>query len=173
LPNGHAVSFIYRSSRISAINEATNHGRIIFDESDGAVNNVASENIERQCRQAEQPKRMAKDPTDSSTLDFIAPALHVTCGQVLMDRQRHIAIVAKRGTTSAHLVRVKSGTLKLTKLTAKELVEEWSDADYPFERAVAKLLELGKQHGITDSARLALEKLLKTGREPTQQNLFG
>ncbi len=90
-----------------------------------------------------------------------------------MDRQRHIAIVAKRGAASAHLVRVKSGTMKLTKLTAKELVEEWSDADYPFERAVAKLLELGKQHGMTDSARIALETLLKTGREPTQHNLFG
>jgi hypothetical protein len=81
--------------------------------------------------------------------------------------------VAKRGTTSAHLVRVKSGTLKLTKLTAKELVEEWSDAEYPFERAVVKLLDLGKQHGITDAARIALENLLKTGREPTQQSLFG
>lgn len=116
---------------------------------------------------------MAKDPTDSSTLDFIAPALHVTCGQVLMDRQRHIAIVAKRSATSAHLVRVKSGTMKMTKLSAKELVEEWSDADYPFERAVAKLLELGKLHGMTDTAREALENLLKTGREPTQHNLFG
>lgn len=90
-----------------------------------------------------------------------------------MDRQRHIAIVAKRGRTCAHLVRVKSGALKLTKLTAKELVEEWSDADYPFERAVAKLLDLGKQHGITESARLALENLVKTGREPTQHCLFG
>jgi len=90
-----------------------------------------------------------------------------------MDRQRHIAIVAKRGLTGAHLVRVKSGTLKLTRLTAKELVEEWADADYPFERAATKLLELGRQHGITDSARNALEKLLKTGREPTQQCLFG
>jgi hypothetical protein len=116
---------------------------------------------------------MAKDPTDCSTLDFIAPTLHVTCGQVLMDRQRHIAIVAKRGRTSAHLVRVKSGVLKLTKLSAKELVEEWSDADYPFELAVSKLLELGKQHGITDAARLALEGLAKTGREPTQHRLFG
>jgi hypothetical protein len=115
---------------------------------------------------------MAKDPTDCSTLDFIAPALHVTCGQVLMDRQRHIAIVAKKGRTSAHLVRVKSGVLKLSKLTARELVEEWSDAEYPFERAVAKLLDLGKQHGITDAARLALENLVKTGREPTQYQLF-
>ena len=114
---------------------------------------------------------MAKDPTDCSTVDFIAPGLHVTRGQVLIDRQRHIAIVAKSGRTSAHLVRVKSGMLKLTRLTAKELVEEWSDADYPFERAVAKLLELGKQHGITDAARLA--QLLRTGREPTQQRLFG
>jgi hypothetical protein len=34
------------------------------------------------------------------------------------------------------------------------------------------LLELGKQHGITDAARLALEKLVKTGREPTQYQLF-
>ena len=78
---------------------------------------------------------MAKDSTDCSTVDFIEPALHVTCGQVLMYRQRHIAIVAKRGRTSAYLVRVKSGTLKLSKLTAKELVEEWSDANYPLERA--------------------------------------
>jgi hypothetical protein len=116
---------------------------------------------------------MAKDPTDRSTVDFIAPAMHVTCGQVLMDRQRHIAIVAKRGRTNAHLVRVKSGVLKLTKLTARELVEEWSDADYPFERAVTRLLDLGKQQGITDAARLALEKLAKTGREPTQYRLFG
>jgi hypothetical protein len=116
---------------------------------------------------------MAKDPTDRSTVDFIAPALHVTCGQVLMDRQRHIAIVAKKGRTSAHLVRVKSGVLKLSKLTAKELVEEWSDADYPFDRAVAKLLELGRQHGITDAARIALEELVRAGREPRQHKLFG
>ena len=116
---------------------------------------------------------MAKDPTDCSTVDFIAPALHVTCGQVLMDRQRHIAIVAKKGRASAHLVRVKSGVLKLSKLTARELVEEWTDADYPFERAVSNLLDLGKQHGITDAARLALEQLVRTGREPTQYQLFG
>lgn len=89
-----------------------------------------------------------------------------------MDRQRHIAIVAKKGRTSAHLVRVKSGMLKLSKLTARELVEEWTDADYPFERAVSRLLDLGKQHGITESARCALEKLVKSGREPTQFQLF-
>lgn len=116
--------------------------------------------------------QMAKDPADYSTVDFIAPALHVTRGQVLMDRQRHIAIVAKRGRTCAHLVRVQSGVLKLSKLTARQLVEEWSDADYPFERAVAKLQELGRQHGITDAARLALEQLSKSGREPTQHRLF-
>ena len=51
---------------------------------------------------------MAKDPADYSTVDFIAPALHVTLGQVLMDRQRHIAIVAKKGRNGAHLVRVKA-----------------------------------------------------------------
>jgi len=116
---------------------------------------------------------MAKDPTDYSTVDFIAPVLHVTCGQVLMDRQRHIAIVAKRGRTTAHLVRVSSRTLKLTKLGAKELVEEWVDADYPFEHAVEKLLELGRQHGITEAARQALEELGRLGREPVQQQLFG
>lgn len=116
---------------------------------------------------------MAKDPTDYSTVDFIEPVLHVTCGQVLMDRQRHIAIVAKKGRTCAHLVRVKSGVLKLTKLSARELVEEWSDADYPFDRAVVRLLDLGKQHGITDAARNALEELTKSGREPVQHSLFG
>jgi len=116
--------------------------------------------------------RVSKDLTDFHTLDLIAPALHVTCGQVLMDRQRHIAIVAKRGRTSAHLVQVKSGMLKLTKLTARQLVDEWFDADYPFDQAVAKLLELGKQHGITEAARIALEGLAKSGREPVQENLF-
>lgn len=116
---------------------------------------------------------MSKDMTDHRTVDFIASALHVTCGQVLMDRQRHIAIVAKRGRSSVHLVRVKSGMLKLTKHTAKELVDEWLDADYPFEQAVTKLIELGKQHGITDAARLALEALAKSGREPVQESLFG
>jgi hypothetical protein len=116
---------------------------------------------------------MAKDITDYSTLDFIPPTLHVTCGQVLMDRQRHIAIVAKRGRTSAHLVRVKSGMLKLTRHSARELVEEWSDAEYPFEDAVSRLLELGRQKGITEAARQALESLAKTGREPLQSQLFG
>lgn len=116
---------------------------------------------------------MAKDPADYSTVDFIAPGLHVTRGQVLVDRQRHIAIVVKKGRSHAHLVRVKSGMLKLTRLSARELVEEWSDADYPFDRAVTKLLELGRQHGITDAARQALEGLVSAGREPMQHRLFG
>ncbi len=117
-------------------------------------------------------RAMAKDPTDYSTVDFIAPGLHVTRGQVLMNRNRHIAIVVKRARSNAHLVQVKAGTLKLTRLAAKELIEEWLDADYPFERALAKLLELGKQHGITDTARAALDQLSKSGREPTQERLF-
>jgi hypothetical protein len=71
---------------------------------------------------------MAKDATDYSTVDFIPPVLHVTRGQVLMDRQRHIAIVAKKGKTSAHLVHVRSGVLKMTRHTAGEIVEEWSEA---------------------------------------------
>ncbi len=115
---------------------------------------------------------MAKDPTDYCTLDFIPHELNVTRGQVLMDRQRHIAIVAKRGRTCAHLVQVKSGTLKLARYTPRELVEQWMDADYPFERAVAKLLEHGKNHGITDTARKALEDLARSGRDPKQQDLF-
>jgi hypothetical protein len=116
---------------------------------------------------------MAKDPTDYSTVDFIPPDLNVTRGQVLMDRQRHIAIVAKRGKTFAYLVHVKSGVLKMTRHTAAEIIADWSDADYPFDRAAAKLLELGRQHGITDAARNALEKLIQEGREPKQHKLFG
>ena len=116
---------------------------------------------------------MAKDATDYSTVDFIPAVLHVTRGQVLMDRQRHIAIVAKKGKNSAHLVHVRSGVLKMTRHSAGEIVESWSEADYPFDRAVAKLLELGRQHGITDAARNALEELVRAGREPQQQELFG
>lgn len=93
---------------------------------------------------------MAKAPTDYSTIDFVPHEMNVTCSKVLMDRQRHIASVAKRGKSSAHL-QVKSGVLKLARYTSKELAAHWSDADYPFECAVAKLLELEKQHGITDA----------------------
>jgi hypothetical protein len=117
-------------------------------------------------------KNMAKDSTDYSTLDFISAELIVTRGQVLVDRQRHIAIVAKKGKICAHLVQVKSGTLKLSKYTSRELADQWIDADYPFERAVNKLLELGKRYGITDKARIALEELVKAGQEPKQCNLF-
>ena len=115
---------------------------------------------------------MAKDSTDFSTVDFIPAVLNVTRGQVLMDRQRHIAIVAKKGKTGAHLVHVKSGMLKMTRHTAGQIVEAWTEADYPFDRAVAKLLELGRQHGITDAARNALEELVRGGREPRQHKLF-
>lgn len=115
---------------------------------------------------------MAKDATDYRTVDFIPAVLHVTRGQVLMDRQRHIAIVAKKGKNSAHLVHVRSGVLRLTRHSAGEIVESWSVADYPFDRAVAKLLELGRQHGITDAARDALEELVRAGREPQQHELF-
>lgn len=116
---------------------------------------------------------MAKDSSDFSTVDFIPAVLNVTRGQVLMDRQRHIAIVAKKGKNGAHLVHVRSGVLKMTRHTAGEIIEKWSDADYPFDRAVARLLELGKQHGITDAARNALEELVRAGREPRQHELFG
>ncbi len=115
---------------------------------------------------------MAKDSTDYSTVDFIPAVLNVTRGQVLMDRQRHIAIVAKKGKTGAHLVHVRSGMLKMTRHTAGEIVEAWTEADYPFDRAVARLLELGRQHGITDAARDALEELVRAGREPRQHQLF-
>ena len=116
---------------------------------------------------------MAKDLTDYSTVDFIPPELNVTCGQVLMDRQRRIAIVAKKSRTCAQLVQLKSGMLRMSRCTARELIENWSDAaDYPFDRALAKLLEIGRQHGATDVARKALEKLARTGREPRQHRLF-
>ena len=116
---------------------------------------------------------MAKDPTDFSTRDFIPHELHVTRGQVLMDRNRHIAIVAKKGRDYAHLVQVKSGKLGLARYTAEQLHGRWLEVDYPFERAVAKLVEHGSQHGITDAARKALEDLVDQGREPKQHKLFG
>ncbi len=116
---------------------------------------------------------MAKDPTDYSTVDFIPPVLNVARGQVLMNRQQQIAIVAKKGRACAHLVQMKSGVLKVAKYTAGELIEEWSEAECSLDRALAKLLELGKQHGITDAARNVLGELSRTGREPMQHNLFG
>jgi hypothetical protein len=115
---------------------------------------------------------MAKDPTDYSTVDFISPVMNVRCGQVLVNRRRHIAIVAKKGRTFVHLAQVNSGVLKLTRYTASELVEEWFDADYPFDRALARLVEQGRRHGITDAARNALDKLIDAGRRPKQHKLF-
>jgi len=117
---------------------------------------------------------MAKDPVDFHTMDFLSSAsINITCGQVLMDRHRHIAIVAKKGRTCAYLVQVKSGMLKLTKHATKDIAADWQEADYQYERALDKLIEMGKRKGITDTAQAALDRLLRNGKEPAQQMLFG
>jgi|SRR3989338_8837107 len=116
---------------------------------------------------------MAKDPVDFRTIDFLSSeTVNITCGQVLMDRQRHIAIVAKKGRTCAYLVRVKSGMLKLTKHATREIAADWLETDYQYERALNKLIEMGSRKGITDAAQKALDKLLKNGKEPVQKILF-
>ena len=117
---------------------------------------------------------MAKDPTDFHTLDFLPSAVaNVACGQVLVDRHRHIAIVAKRGRSCAHLVQVKSGVLKMAKFSIGEIAGNWREADYPFDMAIGRIIEMGRRNGITDAARSALEALLRNGREPVQRTLFG
>ena len=113
-----------------------------------------------------------RDAKDRKTLDLVEPELTVARGQVLMDHQRRFALVARKSQKHAHLVQVQAGTLKLSKITAKQLVADWIDADYPFESAVTKLLDLGKRHGITESARVALESLRTNGRDPVQYDLF-
>ena len=115
---------------------------------------------------------MAKDMTDLATVDFISPTIDVVCGQVLMDRQRQIAIVVKKESKFVQLIRVQSGTLRVVKCSAKEIVSDWIDAQYPFNDAMAKLLDIGKRQGITDDARVALEKLLRSGKDPIQAKLF-
>jgi hypothetical protein len=115
---------------------------------------------------------VAKDLTDYSTLDFIAPTLHLACGQVLMNRQRNIGIVARHDHSHVQLVRLTARRLRLTRLTARELVEDWTVTEYPFEEALPKLLALGRQHGITAGAQRALDKLALDGREPLQTDLF-
>jgi hypothetical protein len=116
---------------------------------------------------------MAKDPVDFHTMDILHfTAAHIVCGQVLMDRQRHIAIVAKKSKAHAHLIQVKSGILKLTRYATRDIVENWLEADYQYERALDKMIEMGSRKGITDKARAALDKLLKNGKEPMQRMLF-
>lgn len=116
---------------------------------------------------------MAKDLVDFHTMDLLSSAsVNITCGQVLMDHHRHIAIVAKKGKTCAYLVHVKSGILKLTKHATRDIATNWLESDYQYERALDKLIEMGQRKGITDAARVALDRLLKNGKEPIQQMLF-
>lgn len=116
---------------------------------------------------------MAKDLVDFHTIDILSSSsINITCGQVLMDRHRHIAIVAKKGRTCAYLVHVKSGTLKLTKHATRDIATNWLESDYQYERALDKLIEMGHRKGITDAARVALDRLLKNGKEPVQRILF-
>lgn len=89
-----------------------------------------------------------------------------------MDRHRHIAIVAKKGKACAYLVQVKSGILKLTRHATGEIATNWLESDYQYERALDKLIEMGRRKGITDAARAALDRLLKNGKEPVQRVLF-
>jgi len=116
---------------------------------------------------------MAKDLVDSHTIDILPSAsINITCGQVLMDRHRHIAIVAKKGRTCAYLIHVKSGILKLTKHAPRDIATNWLESGYQYERALEKFIEMGHQKGITDSARVALDRLRKNGKEPIQRTLF-
>jgi hypothetical protein len=115
---------------------------------------------------------MVKDFTDFSTLDFINAAPNLVCGQALMDRQRHYGIVVKKGRTSFQIVCVSSGILKLTKLSVRQITEEWMEADYPFEKALEHLQDMCKRHGATEAAKTALDKLAKDGKEPLQGKLF-
>jgi hypothetical protein len=117
---------------------------------------------------------MAKDLVDFHTLDILASAsVDISCGQVLTDRHRHIAIVAKKGRACAYLVQVKSGMLKLTRHATADIATNWLESDYQYERALDRLTEMGRRKGITDSARVALDSLRKNGKEPVQRMLFG
>lgn len=113
-----------------------------------------------------------RDHRDKHTIDFVVPDIVLLKGQVLIDRERQIAIVARRSASYAHLVRVQPSLLKLTRISTKQLVADWMDCDYPFEEAVQRLVEMSKRHGITDGARAALDDLLAGGREPRQYSLF-
>ena len=115
---------------------------------------------------------MAKDITDYSTLDFIDTHPDVVCGQVLMDRHRHYAIVAKKARTTFHLICVNSGILKVSKLSAREITEHWMNSEYPYEQALAHLQAMCNKQGATEAAKALLERLAKLGKEPQQQQLF-
>ncbi len=109
-----------------------------------------------------------RDHLDKHTIDFVAPELSQLKGRVVMDKQNRIAIVARRSAKFAHLLCVQPGVLKLTRVSSNRLLAEWMDSDCRFEVAVEKLLNLGKRHGFTDSARAALNELLIDGRAPQQ-----
>lgn len=80
--------------------------------------------------------------------------------------------MAKKGSTCAYLVQVKSGILKLTKHAIGDIATNWLESDYQYERALGKLIEMGHRKGITDAARAALDGLRKSGKEPIQRTLF-
>jgi len=113
-----------------------------------------------------------KDPLDNQTIDFATSEMHVPCGRVLIDRQHHIAIVAKKTSKYAQLVHVQSSFLRVSKISSNQLVTEWRDANYPFENAIVRLLEHGNRHGITESARKAIESLMAERKRPVQYSLF-
>jgi hypothetical protein len=46
------------------------------------------------------------------------------------------------------------------------------DAEYPYEKAVAHLLNMGQRHGATETARSLLDELVRNGKEPVQGRLF-
>jgi hypothetical protein len=62
--------------------------------------------------------------------------------------------------------------LKVTKFSARQITEEWLDAEYPYDKALAHLQDMAKRHGATEAAKTLLENLLQKGKEPTQTRLF-
>lgn len=83
---------------------------------------------------------------------------------VLIDRNRHTAIVVRTGRKLTHLVTLEPGELVLRAYTQQALrARQFQPIDYPVPRAVRQYLR--HAGGVSGKARKALKSLLKQRRE--------
>lgn len=81
---------------------------------------------------------------------------------VMIDRNRHTAIVISRGTKWIHIVELGEGPLTLSRISEDQIKERGFKPleNYPLEKAVG--LYLQHNGGVSDAARRELSRLLET-----------
>jgi len=80
---------------------------------------------------------------------------------IVRNAHRTTAVVIRHDGHQVRLVPMKSGRLTVSRCTRNKFEAEWSEVEYPLERALVTFLEHAHQQGATAEAMKGLETLAR------------